>query len=75
MGLWVVSNFEYLHIEILRNSEFPNLCIALYSLIPMFIYSNVHCSSGTGLNIGSYQIGKNKEPGAVRLPPNVESRF
>ena len=73
--MWGVSNFEYLHLEIRRNSEFPNLCIELFSLIPMFIYSNVHCSSGTGLNSGLCQIGKNKEPGAGSIPPNVESRF
>jgi hypothetical protein len=70
-----VSNFECLHLEIRRNSEFPNLCIELFSLIPMFIYSNVHCSSATGLNSGLCQIGKNTEPGAVNLTPNVKSYF
>lgn len=73
--LWGVSNFEYLHLEIRRNSEFPNLCIELFSLIPMFIYSNVHCSSGTGLNSGLCQIGKNTEPVPVALLPNVKSCF
>ncbi len=60
--------FQILSIYTSKSDDIRNFCIGLFSLIPMFICSNVHCSSGTGLNSGFCQIGKkNKESGAVNL--------
>jgi hypothetical protein len=50
--------FQILSIYTSKSDDIRNFCIGLFSLIPMFICSNVHCSTGTGLNSGFCQIGK-----------------
>jgi hypothetical protein len=49
---------QILSIYTSKSDDIRNFCIGLFSLIPMFICSNVHCSTGTGLNSGFCQIGK-----------------